>query len=159
MSPPVEAPSSRRNFFVNSLKAVIAFLGVGVAVPMMGFSISPVLRKDEEEWIAVTDISKVKKGEPSKITYKHNRKDGWMLSDAYRTVFVMLSGNELTVWSNRCTHLGCAVDWSSSSNQFTCPCHGGVFDAQGNVVEGPPPKPLTRLQCKIEDKTIFIREA
>ncbi len=151
--------SSRRKFLVNSLKAAVALFGVSVAVPLTGFFISPVLNKDEGEWIAITDISKIKSGEPSKITYKHARKDAWMTSETRRTVFVLLSGKDLTVWSNRCTHLGCAVDWSTSSNQFTCPCHGGIFDKDGNVVAGPPPAPLTRLQCKLENNTIFIKEA
>jgi Rieske Fe-S protein len=159
MSSPAEEFPCRRKFFVNGLKASIAIFGVSITVPLLGFFISPILNKSEKKWIAVTDLSKVKNGEPSKITYKHRRKDGWMTSEAHRTVFILFSGQELTVWSNRCTHLGCAVNWSSSSNQFTCPCHGGVFDAQGNAVAGPPPAPLAKLPCKIENGVIFIKEA
>lgn len=36
-----------------------------------------------------------------------------------------------------CTHLGCTVGYSSTSNNFPCPCHGSVFSATGSVVNGP----------------------
>src|SRR5262249_1826981 len=38
-----------------------------------------------------------------------------------------------------CTHLGCRVHWEARQQRFLCPCHLGFFDAQGNVVSGPPP--------------------
>ena len=44
--------------------------------------------------------------------------------------------------SNICTHLGCRVRWVSGQEEFFCPCHDGVFDIDGNVVSGPPPRPL-----------------
>jgi cytochrome b6-f complex iron-sulfur subunit len=36
-----------------------------------------------------------------------------------------------------CTHLGCTVAYSSTNNNFPCPCHGSVFSAAGSVVTGP----------------------
>ena len=56
-----------------------------------------------------------------------------------------------------CTHLGCSVRWDSETDHFRCPCHGGVYNEQGKVVEGPPPRPLTRLEVKIEDDICFVR--
>ena len=56
-----------------------------------------------------------------------------------------------------CSHLGCSVNWDSESGRFRCPCHGGVYDEQGHVLDGPPPRPLTRLEVKIEDDICFVR--
>lgn len=56
-----------------------------------------------------------------------------------------------------CSHLGCSVVWERESGHFECPCHGGVYDDEGRVVSGPPPKPLTRLEVKIEDDICFAR--
>ena len=39
--------------------------------------------------------------------------------------------------SSRCTHQGCTVRYESGRSDFYCPCHGGVFDADGNPVSGP----------------------
>ena len=41
-----------------------------------------------------------------------------------------------------CTHLGCTVQWSAGDQRFYCPCHGSVYDAAGNVIDGPAPRPL-----------------
>ncbi len=41
-----------------------------------------------------------------------------------------------------CTHLGCTINHSSSDGRFHCPCHGSVFNADGEVQHGPAPKPL-----------------
>ena len=155
-----DAPPPRRRFLVNGIKAAVGFFGLLLGFPLVSFFISPVLKKEEREWIAIGDYSHLKSGEPSKITYKHTRKDGWAVAETRKTVFVLKQPDGgVTVWSNKCTHLGCAVDWSISSNRFKCPCHGALFDAQGNVVEGPPSKPLNKLPAKVEDNKILIKEA
>lgn len=43
----------------------------------------------------------------------------------------------------RCTHMGCPVQLAGDG--FLCPCHGGAYDADGQVLRGPPPLPLPRL--------------
>ena len=52
------------------------------------------------------------------------------------------SGNEFHAVSAVCTHLRCTVEYQTDRDAFYCPCHGGVFDNHGNVIDGPPPKPL-----------------
>lgn len=62
---------------------------------------------------------------------------------------VFRRNQELVAFSTVCTHLGCIVSYESEDEVFVCPCHGGEYDVEGNVLDGPPPKPLTRLQVKI----------
>jgi len=40
--------------------------------------------------------------------------------------------------SSVCPHLGCRVHWEANNNRFFCPCHNGVFDAEGVATAGPP---------------------
>ena len=43
-----------------------------------------------------------------------------------------------------CTHNGCTVTFAAGSQSFVCPCHGGTYDLNGNVIAGPPPYPIKR---------------
>jgi len=71
-------------------------------------------------------------------------------------VFVVTSGDRVFALSASCSHLGCLVDWSRYKRQFICPCHGGKYDMEGNVISGPPPLPLQRMPLKMEDGTVSI---
>jgi cytochrome b6-f complex iron-sulfur subunit len=59
-------------------------------------------------------------------------------------------------FSRVCTHLGCLVKYDKAKSQFICPCHAGVFDLEGNVVSGPPPKPLRKLAVRVEGDNLVI---
>ncbi len=41
-----------------------------------------------------------------------------------------------------CTHAGCTIAYNAAGMNFLCPCHGGTYDANGNVSGGPPPNPV-----------------
>ncbi len=49
-----------------------------------------------------------------------------------------------------CTHLGCITRFLSDQNVIACPCHGSRFDLEGNVVEGPAPRPLPWLEVGLD---------
>jgi cytochrome b6-f complex iron-sulfur subunit len=58
-----------------------------------------------------------------------------------------------------CTHLGCIVKWHPDHYEIRCPCHAGVFDVNGNVISGPPPKPLPRFPLTVERDKIIVGTA
>lgn len=59
--------------------------------------------------------------------------------------------------SSVCPHLGCKVHWEANNDRFFCPCHNGVFDAQGNGVSGPPKgQTLERFELRVTDGLLFI---
>ncbi len=60
------------------------------------------------------------------------------------------------VLSKVCTHLGCIVEYNGDKKVMLCPCHAGMFDLDGNVISGPPPKSLQRLPLRVEGETIVI---
>lgn len=55
-----------------------------------------------------------------------------------------------------CTHLACNVVWKPDRKEFYCPCHDGLFDAQGNVLSGPPPSPLEQWPVQVKNDKIVI---
>ena len=58
-----------------------------------------------------------------------------------------------------CTHLACTVVWNSEKQEFHCPCHDGFFDAEGNVISGPPPSPLERWKTEVKGDKVIIGAA
>src|SRR5258706_3992398 len=62
----------------------------------------------------------------------------------------------LAALSPTCSHLGCGVSWSAERKAFLCPCHGGVYAADGKVLPGPPPRPLGRLPLVVEGGRVRV---
>lgn len=61
-------------------------------------------------------------------------------------VLIRLSESEFVAYSQKCTHLSCAVTFSASSGKIECPCHEGFFAVRtGAVLQGPPRRPLPRI--------------
>ncbi len=55
-----------------------------------------------------------------------------------------------------CTHQGCIVHWDEKRLMLNCPCHAGLFDVNGNVLAGPPRRPLKRLRVSVVRDEIVI---
>lgn len=59
-----------------------------------------------------------------------------------------------------CTHLNCTVQYQEASHQIWCACHNGLYDMNGRVVSGPPPKPLEEYTVHIRgDDVVITRRA
>ncbi|OVE76415.1 hypothetical protein BVX98_06090 [bacterium F11] len=66
--------------------------------------------------------------------------------DAANRVWIVRTENQLySMWA-RCTHLGCTPNWFPAESRFRCPCHGSNYNLDGDVIAGPAPKPLWRVQ-------------
>jgi len=65
-------------------------------------------------------------------------------------------GKGFIAFSKVCTHLGCLVEYEKDKNRLICPCHAGAYDLEGNVLSGPPPKPLPKIPLKVEGDQIII---
>jgi Rieske Fe-S protein len=65
-------------------------------------------------------------------------------------ILVRLSDGSFAAYDATCTHLGCQVHYNKSQQIF-CPCHGGTFDGKtGEVIGGPPLRPLPRIKLKLD---------
>lgn len=74
-----------------------------------------------------------------------------------REIVLVHTDRGLKALSTTCTHLGCKVYWEPENARFFCPCHEGVFDVNGNVVSGPPPRPLDRYGVEVdENENVFV---
>jgi len=64
-------------------------------------------------------------------------------------ILVRTASGKLAAFSQKCTHLSCAVYYSKKNNRLECPCHEGYFSIDdGRVLQGPPPRPLPRIEIE-----------
>lgn len=61
----------------------------------------------------------------------------------------------LALWQ-KCTHLGCAVPWVEEEGHFHCPCHGSLFDRNGEVLGGPAPRPLDTFPLTVRSGEVWV---
>jgi len=57
-----------------------------------------------------------------------------------------------------CSHFGCRVEWRGAERRYRCPCHEGLFDAEGKPVAGPPNRPLRRVRAEVVGADVVIGE-
>ncbi len=71
-------------------------------------------------------------------------------------LLIRLEAETYVAYSQKCTHLSCAVIYSAARRRIECPCHQGVFDlADGSVVAGPPPRALPRILLERRGDLLF----
>lgn len=152
----------RRQFMAYGTGIIGAVIASIVGVPIINYFISPALGRSqataESVWKELGVISQFPVGVPTKVEYSLTQKIGWEVVETKRAVWVVNQGDsKVTVYNNRCTHLGCAVYHDEKANTLNSPCHGGVFRvSDGKVMEGPPPRALDTMPVKVENGRISI---
>ena len=151
-------PINRQDFFKAAIVGIAGLIGASLGIPAIAYIISPAKKNAQaQNWIRLGAISKVEVNTPTLFKATVEQKTGWIVNQEELTVYVITeNGRDYIALSNICTHLGCRVRWIAEKGQFFCPCHNGVFDKNGTVVSGPPPKPLERYETKIEENQLFI---
>ena len=77
-------------------------------------------------------------------------------NEAERCLLVRMGEDEYVAFSQKCTHLACAVVPEPQHDRFHCPCHAGYFDIRsGRPIAGPPRRPLPQVELEISDGQIF----
>jgi menaquinol-cytochrome c reductase iron-sulfur subunit len=149
---------SRRGFLSLAIAGIGGVMTALIGIPAIAYLVGPALTKQAEDWIQLGSVKKVEPGTPTlfKVTLKHQT--GWVTSEEELAAYVLTEDSQNYVaLSNICTHLGCRVRWISEQGKFFCPCHNAVFDKDGKVVSGPPPRAMDRFQTKLDNGTLFIK--
>jgi len=158
MTKETETPNvDRRNFFQIAITAIGGIIATGYVIPGIGYVISPALEEKTEGWIPLGSIGDMPLNTPVLYKARVTQKTGWVTDYKEYAVYVITDdGENYKAISNVCTHLGCHVRWNEDQKTFTCPCHNAAFDLNGQVLHGPPPRPLDEMNIKIEDGNIFL---
>ena len=148
---------NRREFSVTSIYGLASLIGLGIATPVVIYIFgSPV--QAENGWIDAGTVRSLPEGQPVEMPIVRVHRDGWRVTAKQDTVWVVKQAGQLTAFSSRCTHLGCAYHWDQSKDMFVCPCHGSSFSKNGQVLGGPAPRPLDRLVTKIEGDRLWLAD-
>lgn len=142
------------------LGALVGIINLGligsIVGPVVGFATAPLQAEAKTKWIELMDADQIQPGEVKEVTFSLLVQDGYHEVERKYTVFLRRSEEGVMCLDPACTHLGCRVEYQSERHLFICPCHGGVFDLDGQVKSGPPPKQLIRHPVKEEGGKILI---
>lgn len=128
---------SRRDFINYAMWGTMGVIAIFGFYPVAKYLVPPTKRNTGKQNLGNLNLAE---GESKKVVY------GEM------PVLIIKTPNKLVAYNAFCTHLNCIVNWDKQSGKIKCPCHGGVYDCDGNVVAGPPPKPLAKVAVLQNDK-------
>jgi Rieske Fe-S protein len=152
---------SRRQVVLKIAMLFNGVVGVLLAIPIVRYLFSPVSqgrKSGYENWVSLGSIDEFPSGQTRLATYRNpiaNPSDG---ETANLPCWVRnIDGNRFQVFAINCAHLGCPVRWFPQSELFMCPCHGGVYYADGSRASGPPERGLFEYAFKILDGKLLIQ--
>lgn len=147
----------RRGFLVRIIQTIHAVMGATLAFVVGGAVVAPSFTRKKDSWLKAGNLASLQDGTPRPVALRVARADGATEVIDRRIVYLVKTGPDVTVLDSTCTHLGCRTRFNPESKRIECPCHGGVYDAAGNVVSGPPPSPLQRLPVRVEDGEVLVQ--
>src|SRR4026208_2171430 len=107
------APQSRRSFLGALAWIFAGIIGLVTGVSGVFYAIFPAFAKrgqEEEAWQAITPISQIPEGQPTRFTFNLVERAGWAETSVQQAVWVTRQGQNLVVFSAVCPHEGCTVD-------------------------------------------------
>jgi nitrite reductase/ring-hydroxylating ferredoxin subunit len=140
-----EAQVTRREFcnFLGLTSAAL-FLGAG------GFAAKAALDARKSESFAAAEIVGADTLAPnSSLNFNYP-------AEQDSAILIRTANGEYHAYGQKCTHLACPVYYSRDHQRLECPCHEGAFDvATGNVLYGPPPRPLDTIEVEVRDGQVW----
>ena len=150
------ADATRRRFLSSITTGILSVIGGILGILGGGAVLSSTVRR-QEDWVAASDLHELPDNEPTAVTLSVMRLDGYKETLERRTIFLVKTGeSDVAAFDSRCTHLGCLVAWDPQAHVFRCPCHGGVFDRTGAVIDGPPPDPLMKVATRVDGNRVLV---
>ncbi|NIQ98875.1 MAG: Rieske 2Fe-2S domain-containing protein [Gemmatimonadales bacterium] len=151
---------NRRRFLGYASGVLSGAIAFALGLPLARFFVGNTFAKRSPRWLRLGESREISVGRPQLFRLSHRDTDGWRQLMRREAVYVVTEdGARFTVFSSACTHLGCPVHWDDGEQLFLCPCHNGAFSKEGAVAKGPPPRPLDRLEYRLDDDVLYVRVA
>ncbi|HTW22010.1 MAG TPA: Rieske (2Fe-2S) protein [Candidatus Baltobacteraceae bacterium] len=149
---------SRRWVLVKIGVAFNALIGLALAVPVVKYLLSPIAQgQSDNSWVSLGALDKFPVGETRLATFTNPNRRPWDgMTDGVACWVRRTATDQFTVFAINCAHLGCPVRWFPQSQLFMCPCHGGVYYADGSRASGPPERGLFTYDSRIAGQELQI---
>jgi menaquinol-cytochrome c reductase iron-sulfur subunit len=151
---------SRRALFAKIGLLVNGLAASVIAVPILGFLLSPILRErksSSQSWVSLGSLDSFPEGQTRLATYRNPSVNAWDGETANIACWVRrVEADKFQIFAINCAHLGCPVRWFPQSELFMCPCHGGVYYSDGSRASGPPERGLFEHPYKVQGKELLI---
>ncbi len=157
--PDSPASPSRRQLLARLSIALMTLAGALAGIPMLAYLLSPLIRPTPSVWRSLGPVTRFPPGQTIQVSYEDPSPLPWAGLTARTACWVRHASareDDFVVFAINCTHLGCPVNWLPGGSIFLCPCHGGVFYADGTVAAGPPPRPLFRYRVRVVNGELQI---
>jgi menaquinol-cytochrome c reductase iron-sulfur subunit len=154
---------NRRGFLSACTKMLMGLISLLVAIPALGYFWAPLRKRaggfSGAALVDAGSLADFSVGEWRLRPLEVVQEDGWKKTRVRHAVWVRRQQGTpaITVLSSICPHLGCPINWHPDRGQFNCPCHGGSFDARGQLVSGPPPRAMDPLDFEIRQGRVWVR--
>ena len=112
-------------------------------------------RKVQEAYLPEAEIEKnvwLLKATPAVLEKVYQGKDMEFRDATGKTIWTNKKDVPYIAFSGKCPHLGCGFKWRKHKvlgQVFLCPCHLSIYDASGQVLDGPAPRPLDLLPIQV----------
>ena len=150
---------SRRWLLFKAGIALNGFVGLVLAVPILRYFFAP-WRKDSSynSWVSLgaCDEFPIGRNAPRLSTRILPPIRGTARRTTLLAMCAAKAASQFSVFAINCAHLGCPVRWFPQSQLFMCPCHGGVYYADGSRASGPPERGLFTYNWKIASGELHI---
>jgi len=145
-TPPADGTASRRHFLTWLSRAFLSLWGLGAAGVVAAYLKAPERRERvAERLVRVALLDELRIGEA--LLVRHGLTPFYVVRlDAARVVAI----------SAVCTHVRCILGFDRERRGLVCPCHDGRFDLAGNVLSGPPPRPLPTYTVSVRAGEVFV---
>lgn len=151
------SPSRRRLLELLSYALGATAAGL-VAIPIVGAYIAPLLNAPRGVWRTLGKVTSYPIGTYVQAIYENPSPVPWAGDAGKNAVWLRRDrNNSFMALDMYCQHLGCPVRWEAVPQMFFCPCHGGVYYANGERASGPPPGPLYRYDYQVVKGRLQIR--
>lgn len=148
---------SRRKLLNYGIFGMSALAGTVVGIPIVSYLLSPLLKPAKHQWRDVGAVNDFKIGDTVEVTLEEPSPLPWAGATAKTSAWLRrTSDQQFTAFAVNCTHLGCPVNWLQDAGIFLCPCHGGIYNANGDVAGGPPPRALWQHQTRVVDGRVEV---
>ena len=149
---------SRRTLLMKLGIAFNVLIAAALTAPFVAYILSPLLRTTRYlQWVSLGHVDTFPQGQTRLATFTNPFKRPWDGVTVQTACWVRRTqGSAFQVFAINCAHLGCPVRWFPQSGLFMCPCHGGVYYADGSVAAGPPPRGLFEYPSKLQDGELMI---